>query len=174
MAKSTDIVGAPSSEVTKKRQSLSDIFTIICAGFALISDGYQNNLMTMTNVVLKTEYKKQYTSRWSTQVSNALLVGEIIGQITIGLTCDYLGRKVAIVLTTMMIVLGGILATASSGHTIDGMFWMMTVARGIVGFGTGGEYPASSTSASEAANEHTYWVLLRCLGCLWEHTSATS
>ena len=34
------------------------------------------------------------------------------------------------------------------------MFWMMTVARGIVGFGVGGEYPASSTSASEAANEH--------------------
>jgi MFS family permease len=29
------------------------------------------------------------------------------------------------------------------------------VARGIVGFGAGGEYPASSTSASEAANEHT-------------------
>ena len=30
---------------------------------------------------------------------------------------------------------------------------MLIVARGIVGFGTGGEYPASSTSASEAANE---------------------
>jgi hypothetical protein len=37
--------GAPTPEVTSKRQSLSDIFTIICAGFALISDGYQNNLM---------------------------------------------------------------------------------------------------------------------------------
>jgi MFS family permease len=35
------------------------------------------------------------------------------------------------------------------------MFWMMTVARGMVGFGTGGEYPASSTSASEAANERS-------------------
>ena len=34
-----------------------------------------------------------------------------------------------------MIVIGGILATASHGVTIDGMFWMMTVARGIVGFG---------------------------------------
>ncbi|PQE05991.1 Major facilitator superfamily domain general substrate transporter protein [Rutstroemia sp. NJR-2017a BBW] len=34
------------------------------------------------------------------------------------------------------------------------MFWMMTVARGIIGFGVGGEYPASSTSASEAANQH--------------------
>lgn len=78
----------------------------------------------MTNVVLKQEYKKQYTSYYSTGVSNALLVGEIIGQITIGLTCDYLGRKTAIILTTMMIVVGGILATASSGHTIEGMFWM--------------------------------------------------
>lgn len=109
----------------------------------------------MTNVLLRKEYPKEYTPAISTQVSNALLVGEIIGQITIGLTCDYLGRKVAIVLTTAMIVFGGILATASSGVTTLGMFWMMTIARGIVGFGVGGEYPASSTSASEAANEHT-------------------
>jgi hypothetical protein len=35
-----------------------------------------------------------------------------------------------------MIVIGGVLATASNGATIEGMFWMMTVARGIVGFGT--------------------------------------
>lgn len=51
------------------------------------------------------------------------------------LTCDYFGRKMAIVFTTLMIVIGGILATASHGVTINGMFWMMTVARGIVGFG---------------------------------------
>lgn len=146
---------APSRDVSSKRQSLSDLFTIFCSGFALISDGYQNNLMTMTNVVLKAEYKKQYTSAVSTRVSNALLVGEIIGQLVIGLTCDYLGRKAAIVITTAMIVIGGILATASHGITINGMFWMMTISRGIVGFGTGGEYPASSTSASEAANEFT-------------------
>jgi uncharacterized membrane protein YciS (DUF1049 family) len=145
---------APSKEVSSKKQSLSDLFTIFCAGAALISDGYQNSLMTMTNVVLRAEYKKQYTSYYSTQVSNALLVGEIFGQITIGLTCDYIGRKAAIIITTLMIVVGGILATASNGFTIIGMFWMLTVSRGIVGFGTGGEYPASSTSASEAANEH--------------------
>ena len=145
---------APSKEVSSRRQRLSDLFTIFCCGAALVSDGYQNNLMTMTNVVLKKEYAKQYTSAVSTQVSNALLVGEILGQITIGLTCDYLGRKTAIVVTTALIVIGGIMATASNGNTILGMFWMLTVSRGIVGFGTGGEYPASSTSASEAANEH--------------------
>ncbi|KAI4143402.1 MAG: hypothetical protein LQ340_007020, partial [Diploschistes diacapsis] len=146
---------APSRDVSSKRQSLSDIFTIFAAGFALISDGYFNNLMTMVNVVLKAEYPKDYTPYISTQVSNALLVGEILGQITIGLTCDYLGRKAAIVITTVMIIVGGILSAAASGYTTLGMFWMLTVARGITGFGVGGEYPASSTSASEAANEHT-------------------
>ncbi|PYH93214.1 MFS general substrate transporter [Aspergillus ellipticus CBS 707.79] len=143
----------PSPEVSQKRQSLSDLLTILASGFALISDGYQNNLMTMTNVLLKKEYPEQYNSTMSTRVSNALLVGEVIGQIVIGLTCDYMGRKAAMVFTTLMIVIGGILATAAHGVTIDGMFWMLTVSRGIIGFGTGGEYPASSVSASETAND---------------------
>ncbi len=39
---------------------------------------------TMTNVLLKKEYPKQYTAAVSTRVSNALLVGEIIGQLVIG------------------------------------------------------------------------------------------
>ena len=36
----------------------------------------QNNLMTMSNVVFKRLYPKEYTSDVSTRVSNALLVGE--------------------------------------------------------------------------------------------------
>ena len=36
---------APSKDVSSKKQSLSDLFTIFCAGAALISDGYQNSLM---------------------------------------------------------------------------------------------------------------------------------
>ncbi|KAI1332469.1 putative metabolite transport protein [Xylariaceae sp. FL0255] len=143
---------APSAQVSSRRQQISDFFTILAAGAALISDGYQNNLMTATNVILKDEYK-EYTSFYSTQVSNALLVGEILGQITIGLVCDYLGRKWAIVITTALIVVGGILGTAATASTPVGLFWFLTVARGITGFGTGGEYPASSVSASEAANE---------------------
>ncbi|RAK91108.1 metabolite transport protein [Aspergillus costaricaensis CBS 115574] len=150
-----DTSDADPSAVSRKRQSLSDFLTILASGFALISDGYQNNLMTMTNVLLKAEYPKQYVSAVSTRVSNALLVGEVIGQIVIGLTCDYMGRKAAMVFTTLMIVIGGILATASHGVTINGMFWMLTVSRGIIGFGTGGEYPASSVSASETANDLT-------------------
>lgn len=70
--------------VPSRRQRVSDLFTILCAGCALISDGYANSLMTLINVVLGAQYPKQYVSAVSTRVSNALLVGEICGQITIG------------------------------------------------------------------------------------------
>ena len=73
---------------------------------------------------------------------------------TSSLACDYLGRKVAIVLTTGAVILGLALSASAYGTSVTGMFWMLTVARGITGFGTGGEYPASSTSASESANTY--------------------
>ncbi|KZP31225.1 MFS Git1p-like glycerophosphoinositol permease [Athelia psychrophila] len=137
------------------KESMSAYFTIAAAAFGLISDGYQNNLMTMSNVVFKKLYPTEYTSAVSTRVSNALLVGAILGQLGVGLVCDRLGRKVALVATTMFIVVGATLGTAAHGAngSVQGMFWFLTVARGITGIGVGGEYPASSTSASEAANE---------------------
>jgi MFS family permease len=127
----------PSTDVNANKQSLSNKFTIVspfphsafsqaynhpqfASGVALVSDGYFNNLMTMVNVILSKQYPKEYTASIKTRVSNALLVGEIFGQVAVGLTCDYLGRKFAIILTTLMIVVGGILATASSGETVQG------------------------------------------------------
>jgi len=65
-------------EETPKKQS--NIFTIICAGAALISDGYQNHLMTMVNVVFDRAYgHDKYTSVVKSRVSNALLIGQIFG-----------------------------------------------------------------------------------------------
>ncbi len=46
--------------------------------------GWVGGSRTMTNVLLRKEYPKEYTAAVSTRVSNALLVGEIIGQIVIG------------------------------------------------------------------------------------------
>ena len=75
---------APSEYVGSQRQRISDLWTILCSGCALISDGYANSLMTLINVVLRVQYADIYTSDVSTRVSNALLIGEILGQITIG------------------------------------------------------------------------------------------
>ncbi|EIN14188.1 MFS Git1p-like glycerophosphoinositol permease [Punctularia strigosozonata HHB-11173 SS5] len=143
------------AHVQTRRETLSAYFTIAAAAFGLISDGYQNNLMTMTNVVFKKLYPTEYTADVSTRVSNSLLVGAIIGQVIVGLVCDRIGRKVALVATTLLIVLGATLGTAAHGAhgSVQGLFWFLTFSRGITGIGVGGEYPASSTSASEAANE---------------------
>ncbi|CDU22603.1 related to GIT1-Glycerophosphoinositol transporter also able to mediate low-affinity phosphate transport [Sporisorium scitamineum] len=150
-----ELTASPSCEVVKPRSNNS-ILLILAAGCALLSDGYQNSLMTMTNVVLKTRYgSKIYNSAVSTRISNASLVGAIIGQIAVGLICDRVGRKAGVTFTTTLLVVGAIFATAA--YPVDGkpenMFWWLTVARGCVGVGVGGEYPASSASAAEAANE---------------------
>lgn len=50
-----DPEAAPSTQVSSRAQHFSNLFTIFCAGFALISDGYQNHLMTIGNVIFKTE-----------------------------------------------------------------------------------------------------------------------
>ncbi|KIK71109.1 hypothetical protein GYMLUDRAFT_148551 [Collybiopsis luxurians FD-317 M1] len=134
---------------TKER--LSAYFTIAAAAIGLISDGYQNSVMTMINAYL---YPHDYTSVVSTRVSNALLVGAVLGQVSVGLICDRIGRKAALFLTTALIIVGAILSTAAHAPSPTGLFWFLTVARGVTGVGVGGEYPVIDPSfASEAANE---------------------
>ena len=70
-----------------------------------------------------------------------------------GVTIDRLGRRTGIVFATFFLILGVILATASHGKDQLGLFWMMIVARGIAGFGAGGEYPTCGTSSAEASDE---------------------
>ncbi|SCU93136.1 LADA_0G01530g1_1 [Lachancea dasiensis] len=150
------------AELRKQRVSVSrekqlmNIFMIIAAGFALISDGYQNNVMSMLNKVFPVEYGKEaYSATVSTRVSNASLIGTILGQVCVGVACDYMGRKWAILVATTLLVGGSALCAASHGKTVNGMFWMLTVMRGVTGFGIGAEYPCCSVSANEAANEHS-------------------
>ncbi len=117
-----------------------------------MSDGYQNYLMTMVNVVFKEIYPG-YTAPVISRVANALLIGMITGQVVVGMLCDRIGRRAAMLSTTVFVVLGSVLGSVS-GLGFSDLFWMLTVARGIVGFGAGGEYPTSSTTAGEATHEH--------------------
>jgi len=104
----------------------SSIFTIACCGFALISDGLQNNIFSLTGSIFGQLHGSAYSSHWSTQLANALTVGTILGQFGIGFLCDYKGRKWGIVLSTVLLVVGIILATAAHGAngSLTGFFWM--------------------------------------------------
>ncbi|KAH0585784.1 hypothetical protein H2248_007077 [Termitomyces sp. 'cryptogamus'] len=106
----------PDTDLLASKEHISGLFTIIAAGFGLVSDGYQSSVMTMINVVFQTLYPVAYTSDVSTRVSNSLLIGAIIGQVFVGLVCDRIGRKAGLVFTTALIVLGTILATAAHGE----------------------------------------------------------
>lgn len=98
------------------------------------------------------------------RLSNAFLVGMIIGMLAFGFVADQLGRKTGAVATTTLLVLGIALSTASSGPSETGMMWMLVVARGIAGVGAGGEYPVACTHLYQDLPYLTYeyitdWLL---------------
>jgi MFS family permease len=99
-------------------------------------------------------YPESLTSSIYTRLSNAFLIGMIVGMLMFGVVADQLGRKTGAVATTALLVLGIVLSTAAKGETETGMFWMLIIARGIAGVGAGGEYPVSGAGATEASDEN--------------------
>lgn len=90
-------------------------------------------------LLLAVLYPESLTDSIYSRLSNAFLVGMIIGMLFFGVVVDQLGRKTGAVATTTFLVLGIILSTAANGTSPTGMFWMLIVARGIAGVGAGGE-----------------------------------
>ncbi|KAI7884928.1 putative metabolite transport protein [Lichtheimia hyalospora FSU 10163] len=154
--------------ISPDSKSTSQKLSLIFAGIALGSDGYQTMIIGAVESCLERIYGSSvFNDTLSTRVSNAMLIGDIVGQVGFGLMIDRMGRKVGIVLCTLVVCLGIVLATASSGVTPLGLFWMLIIARGITGVGVGGEYPCSSVNASEAAEEsgrsRGFWLCIS--GC---------
>ncbi|KAI8604379.1 major facilitator superfamily domain-containing protein, partial [Dissophora ornata] len=141
-------------EKTPKSRA-SAIFSVIFSGFALMSDGYQVGVLSLVNVCFTKIYGDQFTSAMSTRIGNSLFIGCIIGQIGFGFVCDRVGRKVGLMITTFLVIIGAALCAGAYGAhgSVEGLFWALTIYRGILGVGVGGEYPCSSAAASEAADE---------------------
>jgi MFS family permease len=154
---------ATSDSSTQK--GLSQKLSLIFASIALGSDGYQAMIIGSVEACISRIYGTSiFTSSLSTRVSNAMLIGDIVGQVGFGVVIDRMGRKFGILACTFFVCLGIILATASSGVTPTGLIWMLIIARGITGVGVGGEYPCSSVTAGEAAEEsgrsRGFWLIL--------------
>jgi MFS family permease len=100
-------------------------------------------------------YPDSLTGTISTRLSNAFLIGMIVGMLLFGVVADQLGRKTGAVATTILLVFGIALSAGATGETETGMFWMLIIARGIAGVGAGGEYPVSGAGAAEATDENS-------------------
>ncbi|KAF4846670.1 Glycerophosphoinositol permease 1 [Colletotrichum siamense] len=126
---------------------------VLFSGLAIGSDGYNAAVIGNVELLLAILYPDELTDTIYQRLSNAFLIGMIVGMLLFGVVVDQLGRKTGAVATTVLLVLGITLSTAASGTNPTGMFWMLIVARGIAGVGAGGEYPVSGAGAAEATDE---------------------
>lgn len=139
---------------TTKASRTASYFNVLFSGFALLSDGYQSGVISFVNLFLGKIYGPDvFNSTMKSRLSYSMFVGAIVGQLGFGLIIDRVGRKIGLVATTVLVIVGAALSAASSGATATGLLWMMIIARGVLGVGVGGEYPCSSVSAGESADE---------------------
>ncbi|KAH0279463.1 major facilitator superfamily transporter, partial [Aureobasidium melanogenum] len=132
---------------------VSVVMMVIFSGLAIGSDGYNAAVIGNVELLLAILYPESLTNSIYTRLSNAFLIGMIVGMLMFGVIADQLGRKTGAVATTALLVLGIVLSTAAKGTDETGMFWMLIIARGIAGVGAGGEYPVSGAGAAEASDE---------------------
>jgi MFS family permease len=93
------------------------------------------------------------TATMKGRITNAYLIGEIIGMLGFGFIIDRFGRKVGVIGCTALLILGIIITVAAHGANDTDMLWMLVVGRGIGGVGAGGECPVCGTGSTEAADE---------------------
>lgn len=154
---SQDIEIIPADEEPEKDHynKASVWWMILFSGLAIGSDGYNAAVIGNVELLLAILYPEALTDTIYSRLSNAFLIGMIVGMLGFGVVVDQLGRKTGAVATTVLLVLGIVLSTAAHGTNPTGLFWMMIVARGIAGVGAGGEYPVSGAGAAEATDENS-------------------
>jgi len=140
----------------RKVTKTSSIITVVVSGLALFSDGYNAQIIGYMEPLFADLYKDGFSDGIATRLSNSYLIGEIFGMLFFGFLIDKIGRRTGVIWATFFLVLGIILATAAHGTSELGMLWMLIIARGIAGFGAGGEYPVCGTSSAEASDESAY------------------
>ncbi|CAI7671188.1 unnamed protein product [Penicillium pancosmium] len=144
---------APEDGPDRGYSRISMVMMVIFSGLAIGSDGFNASIIGNIELLMGVIYPNSLTTEVAARLSNAFMVGMIIGMLSFGYISDKLGRKTGAVLTTTILVLGIALSAGASGLTEDGMFWMLIIARGIAGVGAGGEYPVAGAGAAEATDE---------------------
>ncbi|OOQ82803.1 inorganic phosphate transporter [Penicillium brasilianum] len=143
----------PVEESGREYSRVSMVMMVVFSGLAIGSDGFNASIIGNIELLMEVIYPQALTTAVAARLSNAFMVGMIIGMLSFGYISDKLGRKTGAVLTTTVLVLGIALSAGASGLTDNGMFWMLIIARGIAGVGAGGEYPVAGAGAAEATDE---------------------
>ncbi len=128
-------------EAKFSRFHLKMIFT---AGMGFFTDAYDLFIIGVVTAILAPIW---HLSIHQLAVLNATsLAAAAVGSIFFGFLSDKLGRKKMYGYEILILFFGAIMSACSTNFT------MLFIARIIVGFGIGGDYPTSAVVASEAAS----------------------
>lgn len=88
---------------------------------------------------------------WVAATAYLEIIGIIVGQISVGIIGDAIGRRWGLIQDAIIMFVGLLMLTASWGTTLNG--WVICYAWSLFfyGIGVGGEYPMTATAAMENA-----------------------
>jgi PHS family inorganic phosphate transporter-like MFS transporter len=127
---------------------------LITAGMGFFTDAYDLFIIGIVTALLMPIW--HLTIVQLAILNGASLVSAAGGAIFFGILSDKLGRKRMYGFEILILFIGALLSAASISFT------MLLIARAIVGFGIGGDYPSSAVIASESAGRkhRGFFVLL--------------
>lgn len=102
---------------------------MLFSGLALGSDGYNAAIMSNLNLLLTVIYPDALSSDMKARLSNAFLIGMIVGMVGFGVVVDQLGRNTGAVLTTLILLLG-IALSAGGEYPVAGKLPMNQATSG--------------------------------------------
>jgi len=127
---------------------------VLTAGIGFFTDAYDLFIIGVVTAILGPIW---HLSVYQLSILNgAALAAAGVGAVTFGTLSDLLGRKKLYGLEVAILFVGALLAAFSQSFTT------LLIARIIVGFGIGGDYPSSAVVASEhsSASRRGFLVLL--------------
>lgn len=116
----------------------------IATGIGLLTDKY---MLEATNFVEHYATHMKPTDEEKEFIKSAMYAGAIVGMISLGPISDYLGRRLCLIMCSVITVLGALLSTCAWDANA------LITARIITGIGMGGEYPLASSHSAESAQD---------------------
>ena len=120
------------------------ILSALATGIGLLTDKY---MLSATNFVEHYAVGFHATDSQKDFVKAAMYAGCILGMIVMGPVSDYIGRRLGLILCSIITLLGALLSALAWSESA------LIAARIITGVGMGGEYPLASAHSAESSEK---------------------
>ncbi|CAK0902791.1 unnamed protein product [Prorocentrum cordatum] len=136
--------GAGEAGCVEVSDQVNPALVAIATGIGLLTDKY---MLEATNFVEHYAENMKSTPAQHSFIKSAMYAGAIAGMVSFGPLSDILGRRICLILCSVITLAGALLSTCA--WSVD----CLIVARIITGVGMGGEYPLASTHSAESSKD---------------------